>query len=150
MERKFKQFEIRWADSVGRPECPFLIRWVLTLFGYSLRLHKWVGSDDPRAFHDHPWDFWSMIILGCYFEITPSESDSDLFVESCRICLPWELRFYSAEHKHIVYLGKCKSCWSIVFSKPHRRNFGFYIPGREKMMRPLRYFSRFGLHPCEK
>jgi hypothetical protein len=137
--KPFRAFEWRWAEPLGRPECPYVYRWVLTLFGYSVRLHHWIGSDDLRHFHDHPWDFISIILKGRYLEITP---------EGMRVRTVGDVARYRAEHRHKVQLIG-RSCWTCVLSKRHRRHFGFYVPGRETLLRPLRYFSRYGLHPCE-
>lgn len=142
---QFKQFEFRWNEALGRPECPFLIRWVVTMFGWSVRLHHWLSSDDDRFFHDHGWDFWVMILWGGYWEIQPSPS-GDRMADWRQ---PFTIRFYKAEHKHIVQIPKGKRAWSLVISKPLRRNFGYWVGGRSKVMRHLRYFSRYGLHPCE-
>ena len=134
---RFKKFEIRWAEPLGRPECPFVIRYVLTLFGYSIRLHYWLGSDDQRFFHDHAWDFISILLRGSYLEITPNRS---------YLRKSGSIRLYRAQHKHKV-LVVTKPCWTLVLSKPHQRNFGYWV--NNHLMRPLRYFSRYGIHPCE-
>lgn len=137
--KSFRPFEVRWAEPLGRPECPYVYRWVLTLAGYSIRLHHWIGSDDQRHFHDHAWDFVSIILKGSYIESTPTGR--------------WHrragsVRIYRAEHRHKVLLVG-RSCWTLVLSARHRRHFGFYVPGRDRLLRPLRYFSRYGHHPCK-
>lgn len=136
-KKRFTPFELRWKEPLGRPECPFLIRWVLTIFGISIRLHHWLGSDDQRFYHDHPWDFVVILISGSYIERTEKY---DLF------CYPWEVRSYKAEFQHKVLLDS-GPCWSVVLSWPKRRNFGYWVNGH--VMRPFRYFSRYGVHPCE-
>lgn len=143
--KPFRLFEIRWAEPLGRRECPYVKRWVLTVFGWSLRLHHWTGSDDQRFFHDHAWDFVSLILRGGYYEITPPPDDED--GDRVRWCAVGSLRFYKAEHQHKVSLRRNRPCWSLVLSMPRRRNFGFWV--NNHLMRPLRYFSRYGLHPCD-
>lgn len=134
----FSKFQVRWNDKVGRAECPYLTRWTLTLFGYSIRLHHWVASDDQRHFHDHPW--WMLIIMlsGSYIDISPDKED---------LLSAGSIRFREAEHRHTVKL--VKDCWTLLLTGPPIRHWGFYIPGRDKLMRPLRYFSRFGHHQCD-
>lgn len=136
-KRRFTGFEFRWREPLGRLECPFIIRWVITVFGFSLRLHHWLGSDDQRFYHDHPWDFVAMLIKGSYVEHTQKETV---------IRYQWEIRRYKAEYQHKVFLD-CGPCWSVVFSWPKRRNFGYWVNGH--VMRPFRYFSRYGIHPCD-
>lgn len=145
-KKRFENFEIRWKDRVGRPECPYLTRWVFTVFGYSIRLHHWTGSDDQRefegqkVFHDHPFWFITFVLSGFYWDITPSG------VELVR---QWTFHYRPAEHRHSVKLAS-KECWTLLLTGPKVRNFGFYVPGREKLLRPLRFFSRYGHHQCEK
>ena len=50
---KFKKFQIRWAEKLGYENNPYLIRWTFIFFGYSMRIHHWIKSDDNRFFHDH-------------------------------------------------------------------------------------------------
>ena len=59
----FGQVQLRWKEPMGKPECPYLYRWTLILFGYTIRLHHWLRSDDNRHFHDHACDLISIIIL---------------------------------------------------------------------------------------
>lgn len=134
---KFTKFQIRWNEKLGRPECPYLTRWVLTFLGYSIRLHRWTGSDDQRFFHDHAWDFIVIMIRGNYIEITP-----DAMIKRKALSVV----SYKAEHKHkVLFTGR--PCWTIVLSKPKRKHWGMFVNGHR--MRPLRYFSRYGLHQCD-
>jgi hypothetical protein len=53
---------------------PYMYRWWITKpsavrGGWSARVHEIVSSDDDRALHDHPWDFYSIILKGSYFEV---------------------------------------------------------------------------------
>lgn len=135
---KFKTFEIRWKESVGLKECPYMTRWVLTLFGYSLRLHHWINSDDQRYYHDHPYWMLILILNGSYTDISPHKTDT---------LTRWSVRLRKATHKHKVKVDM--ECWSLLITGKVSRKFGFYIPGRTKLMRPLRFFSRYGHNPCE-
>jgi hypothetical protein len=42
-------------EALGLPTCPYLIRWRVETPWFSVRLHHWLGPDDERAQHDHPW-----------------------------------------------------------------------------------------------
>lgn len=145
-KKRFENFEIRWKDRVGRPECPYLTRWIFTAFGYSIRLHHWTGSDDQRVIdgqnilHDHPWWMLIFVLKGRYWDVT---SDSQELVR------PLSFYFRPAEHRHTVRLVG-KECWTLLLTGKKIRNWGFYVPGREKLLRPLRFFSRYGHHQCEK
>ncbi len=73
--KKYKKFgkylQLRWKEKLGLVEQPYLYRWTLILFGYSIRLHHWIKSDDRRFFHDHSCDLVSMIVKGKYKNVTP-------------------------------------------------------------------------------
>lgn len=65
---KVKNFQIRFNEPLGTAECPYAYRWVLIFFGYSIRIHKWIRSDDKRYFHDHGWWFATFVLKGSYIE----------------------------------------------------------------------------------
>lgn len=69
--RQFKLFQIRWKEKLGFPEDPYLIRWTFILFGYSMRIHHWIKSDDRRYFHDHSADLLSIVLKGHYWNVVP-------------------------------------------------------------------------------
>lgn len=134
----FKRFGLVWNEAVGIPECPYLYRWVFTFWGRSIRLHHWVASDDQRYTHDHAWNFTAIILLGEYLEWIDGK---------CHLRSQGDITSYKAEHKHTVEVIT-GGCWSLLFTGAPRRKWGFWIPGRDALMRPLRYFSRYGHHPC--
>lgn len=74
--KKFnKIFQIRWKEPMGFPECPYLYRWTLVVFGFTIRLHHWLRSDDCRYFHDHASDFVSIVLRGNYWNVRPANPD---------------------------------------------------------------------------
>ena len=74
--RKFgKWFQIRWAEKLGNPDDPYLIRWTIIIFGFSIRLHHWLKSDDDRYFHDHAANFISIVLKGKYSNMVPFIKD---------------------------------------------------------------------------
>lgn len=71
---------VTWREPLGRPECPYAERWVLSLGRLgSLRLHRWFSSDDKRAPHDHPSDFITLILRGAYIDVSVS-------TRTCQMC----------------------------------------------------------------
>ena len=72
--RKFKKFQIRWKEKLGNPECPYLYRWTFLFFGYSIRIHHWIKSDDRRFFHDHSGDLISIVVKGTYKNVIPDKN----------------------------------------------------------------------------
>ena len=69
--RPFKRFQIRWAERLGNQDCPYLVRWTFLFFGYSVRIHHWIKSDDNRFFHDHSANLLSIVLYGRYWNVKP-------------------------------------------------------------------------------
>ena len=122
---------------MGRKECPYLIRWTIVFFGYSIRLHHWIRSDDKRFFHDHPFDFISIVLKGKYTNVTP-EGKYKIYAGSI-----W---FSEGNKRHYLDIPK-EGVWTLLFcSKPYRK-WGFWV--NNHLWRPLRYFHKYGIPPCD-
>jgi len=126
-----------WGEYLGKPECPYIKRWVLNLGLFSLRIHRWISSDDQRHFHDHPWWYWSLILYGGYFDV--SEAGEEYRP-------PWSTRFYEATHRHSVRIP-LDGCWTFLITGPESRQWGFWVNGRFRKRN--RYFYDNRHHPCE-
>lgn len=131
--KKFNDlFQIRY-EALGRSDCPYLYRWMLILFGFSIRLHHWIKSDDRRYFHDHSCDLISIIIKGNYKNVTPEGSFN---------AVAWKPRFMKAQQRHYLDIP-VEGAWTILLcSRPYHK-WGFYVNNHK--WRPLRYFSKFGI-----
>jgi len=133
-----KYFQIRWKEALGLPECPYLYRWTLIFFGYSIRLHHWLRSDDRRYFHDHSCDLISIIIKGKYKNVIPDGNGGKIEMDA----VAFKPRFMKAEQPHYLDIPK-EGAWTILLcSRPYIK-WGFYVNG--KKWRPLRYFHKFGI-----
>lgn len=169
--RKFERFQIRWAEKLGFENCPYLIRWTFILFGYSIRIHHWIKSDDNRFFHDHSADLFSIVLKGVYWNVKPIDPDknpSDLvnvlkdkslgvvlgrnenycFVEGMFnsfhtfFHMTNSMWFSKAEDRHYLCIPK-GGAWTLMFEGKPRHKWGFYVNGHK--WRPLRYFHKFGI-----
>lgn len=111
---------------------PYLKRWfVIPRNPYmNLYLHQFCRSDDDRALHDHPWDFWSLILKGAYTEHTNEGP-----IRRKR----FSLAHRKAEHAHRVELDGYtdmwtakawheKPVWTLFFTTRKRREWGFWCP----------------------
>jgi hypothetical protein len=127
---------VKLNEKLGLPTCPYLIRWRIETRWGSIRLHHWLASDDQRNFHDHPWDFITLVIRGGYVDRSPS---GDEHLKAGR------LAFRSSEHQHTVYPDP-GGAWTLVFTGPKVRNWGFWVAGRFK--KANKYFLTYGHHPC--
>ena len=115
-----------------------MIRWTLILFGYSIRLHHWLRSDDNRYFHDHSCDLISIIIKGQYINVI-DHCDGRITAYHAKA---WKPRRMKATDRHWLCIPK-EGAWTILLcSRPYRK-WGFWV--NNHLWRPLRYFSKFGI-----
>lgn len=128
-----KWFQIRWKEPLGNPECPYLYRWTLILFGFSFRLHHWLKSDDRRFPHDHACDFVSIVLKGSYANVTP-KGRFEVKAPSW-----W---FAKAEQLHYLDIPK-EGAWTLLICGRPYHKWGFFVNGHK--WRPLRYFNKFGV-----
>lgn len=129
---------LTWAETLGLKECPYIRRWVLDFKLFSIRIHHWISSDDPRHFHDHPWHYVSLVIKGSYIDVS----------EKGEMYRPrWSIQHYPPLHRHSVKIQPT-GCWTIVFTGPEVRQWGFWVNG--KFLKRNRYFFDYRPHPCDK
>ena len=163
--KPFKLFQIRWKEKLGYPNSPYLIRWTFLFFGYSIRIHHWIKSDDTRYFHDHSSDLLSIVLKGRYYNVKPIDPDknpssyvdcgnylgrnmSPFKVEG--IFNSWKnffnmknsIWFSKAEDRHYLQIPN-GGAWTLMFEGRPRHKWGFYVNGHK--WRPLRYFHKFGI-----
>ena len=129
-----QQFQIRWAEPLGEKHCPYAYRWVLIFFGYSIRLHHFIRSDDKRYFHDHAWWFYTFVLKGSYTDVSKDCKD---------VLKRFQWRYRPAEHAHYVDVPE-GGAWTILFTGQPFRKWGFWVDGT------LKYFHKFGHPPCEE
>jgi hypothetical protein len=125
-------------EKLGRPECPYMERWAINFYFFSLRIHHWFSSDDNRAFHDHPNSFLTVVLSGSYTDVNPHGRE-----EMCR----GKIKYRPALHKHTVEVSK-GGCWTFVIFGRKVRSWGFWVRNGEKFMRSNKYFLERGHHPC--
>jgi hypothetical protein len=135
---KVKSWQIRWNEPLGVGHCPYAYRWVLFTPFFSFRVHHFLRSDDKRFYHDHAWDFWTLILKNHYVDVS----------EKGRV-LRDTFKIYKVEAEHAHYVEVPDSgCWTLVFCNRPRRKWGFWVEGAFK--RPLKYFNKFGHPPCNE
>lgn len=144
-----KNFQIRWKEALGLQECPYLYRWTFVFFGYSIRIHHWLRSDDNRHFHDHSCDLISMILKGHYYNNVPVDPENPDVNNKRRIHAkawkPWKAK---ATDKHYLEIPK-GGAWTILLQGRPYHKWGFYVKNKETGIyvkwRPLRYFDKYGI-----
>lgn len=129
--------QFAWAQPLGRAECPYAFRWVADFGFCAFRLHRWVGSDDPRAMHDHPYFFFTCVLWGGYDDVNPGGVEP---------MTPGTVRFRPARYTHTVRV-RPGGCWTLLVSGPTVRRWGFWVGG--KWRRAEKYFKKYGHHACQ-
>jgi hypothetical protein len=132
---------IIWGQELGDPKCPYLKRWVINFGKFAIRLHHWMGSDDPRNMHDHAWAFWTFVLKGGYTDISEPWPGQEVHEHLGR----FSFKYRPAHHKHTVQTDP-GGAWTLLFNGPHVRKWGFWVDG--KFMKVREYFRRYGHHPC--
>lgn len=83
---------------------------------FMVRLHEILEPDPGRDFHDHPFDFASLIIAGDYIEARPDKPRTTR--------RRWSWAFRPAEAMHRITIV-APNTWTLVFTGPIRRQWGF-------------------------
>jgi hypothetical protein len=153
----------RERHDIGRKGLPdYLTRWTLwgKRFGdkprHNVFLHCFHRGDAEPYCHDHPWPFWSLILWGGYWEITPCIGIVNQARAAVRGLLyhadgraaddanpptvagmverrwygPLSLLRRPAEWRHRVELPKGRKCWTLIWCGPKERSWGFWCPGK--------------------
>lgn len=131
------KFVFKANERLGLPSCPYLIRWRFETPWGSVRLHHWLGPDDDRAKHDHPWSFTTFVLKGGYVDSSP-EGDEHLRAPA--------IKYREATHQHTVFPDP-GGCWTIIVTGPKIRKWGFWVKG--KFVKMNKYFLTYGHHPCD-
>jgi hypothetical protein len=103
----------------------YLIRWiVLQCPWFSVYVHKFLSSDDERALHDHPWNFFSIILKGAYKEHCWMNKYGNPTV--CNIRKMGSIGYREANWKHRVELIT-PTVWTLMLVSPRKRaKWGFW------------------------
>lgn len=134
--RNHPPVQIRFREKLGLPECPYVIRWRIETPIGSVRVHHWLGPDDDRAFHDHPWWFLTFVLRGGYTDVSPT--GGEYLRAGC-------IRFRPALHQHTVVPDK-GGAWTLLITGPKTRSWGFWLKGKFK--KANKWFATYGHHPC--
>lgn len=138
------KWRFAWGEPLGLPECPYVIRWIAELPWCSVRVHHWLGPDDSRAFHDHPWWFLTFVVKGCYGDQTPDPgSHAGYKVEFVKAPA---VRFRPALHRHTVVPSPDGGAWTVLVTGRIARPWGFWPGG--KFVKANKWFLSRGHHPC--
>lgn len=148
-----------WNRPLGIDGQPYLRRWVFPIpfLGWSIRLHRWVGTDDPDAFHDHPTWFCTLVLRGGYTDMSPGPGFDpkgklvdNMTAVTKDVLRAGAMRFRAAAWDHTVQEVQ-PSTWTLcLFGKEARRwRFLYYDRQAGWRLRPLnrdKFFAEVGHH----
>ena len=127
-----KFFKVKWPpkriiyDRDGLR--PYMIRYYLAFsvklglqqkslqFPFNIYLHKILLSDES-VFHDHPWNWVTLVLKGGYFETTPAGR----FWRG-----PGSLRIAKATEMHYLELNEGQPCFTLFVRGQSKRVWGFF------------------------
>ena len=126
---------------------PYLIRYYLLFknrpdwFPFNIFIHKFLQSDDADL-HDHPWDYFTFILYGGYYEYI---ENNDTLTKNKIIKIwrpPGFFKYSSAYHKHRVeLLNTNQCCWTLFIPGKKIKNWGFYK--NNQFLNPDEYYKSF-------
>ncbi len=142
------RFKVKFRERLGLPSCPYLIRWRIETPIGSVRLHHWLGPDDERAFHDHPWWFVTVVLRGGYTDHSCVDHwHGDAHIPECDDHLRrFSVRYRPAQYRHWVEPDE-GGCWTLLLTGPRSRYWGFWLNG--KFRKANKWFLTYGHHPCQ-
>jgi hypothetical protein len=111
-----------------RTGAPYMHRYYLFLkerkkFPFNVVLHKIVKSDDP-IFHDHPWEYMTIVLRGGYWEHT-FKYENSVRIENVKWRGPGSIIIRGADDCHWLELDKEKPATTLFFMGPQEREWGF-------------------------
>lgn len=115
-----------------------MIRWRLEFRSWSVRVHHWLGPDDDRAFHDHPWWFGTVVLRGGYTDVSPAGSEH---------LRAGNVRFRRAVHRHTVVPDR-GGAWTVIVTGRRIRPWGFWDHLTGRFVKNNKWFASRGHHPC--
>lgn len=110
-----------WTDSDVTIGTGYMFRWFVIPRNplMNIYLHQYVGNDDDRALHDHPWWSFSLMLHGSLLEF-----DAD----GVREIVEGESRFRTARYAHRLMLSRDWQAITLFITGPRIRRWGFHCP----------------------
>lgn len=91
------------------------------LFGtpwFSVYIHHIYKKDEDKHLHDHPWNYFSMVLKGSY-----NESSQD----GVRLMKPGNLVFASAERLHKIAFLRTNKVVTLFITGKRKRDWGYKV-----------------------
>ena len=96
-------------------------RWrLIEILGRGIFIHHFTRSDKDLHLHDHPWDFYSLVLKGGYVELTKDGTVTRN---------PGDFGFIAAEKLHQIKSLLTDSSWTLIFRGKRKRVWGYDVDG---------------------
>ena len=99
---------------------------------FNVYLHQFIGSDEDRCLHDHPWWSVSFLLKGniveCYHQNRKHWEHLPGQINMVRKIIRFLPYIRSALHKHRIVL-RSDDAWTIFITGPKLREWGFWPRG---------------------
>lgn len=130
----YRKIKLRRKDGIL-----YLRRWALTIdcIG-SIKVHKMEAPDPGEDLHDHPWTFITIPLRGGYIEERTNIRDAvqesqsrivaDEIIGSLEHIRHLRPRMMRLDQCHRIVKLDSPTVWTLVFSGPRHRDWGFYTP----------------------
>ena len=129
-----KRWEFFSRFIIGYPDDPYLdrIRLIVTPW-FQVMLHRIYRPDRQRDMHDHPWNFFSLILWGSYTEDT---------LQGPRKCRWWN--FKRVTDRHSIRECSRRPVWTLVFTGRKQRTWGFWVDNGARFIPWREYEKLYG------
>src|SRR4051794_33224135 len=98
----------------------YLTRWTLlgrrVCDGAKVFLHLFHRGDAEDVPHNHPWEFWSLILWGGYWEHVPADQRDPSGPTVRTWYGPGRLLRRPAAWRHRVELPEGRRCWTLIWT----------------------------------
>lgn len=92
-----------------------------------IAIHKIVQADDLRyELHDHPWDFWSIVLWGMYFEQYATQG---AIPSAFRWRTPLSCASHPASYRHAIISVARRPCYTLIVTSGRVAKWGFPSKG---------------------
>jgi hypothetical protein len=111
---------------------------------FNLYLHQILKSDQDNYFHDHPWAFFSLILMGCYEELfTRAPWHDEIFYRRYRV---GQIASHSPQDAHSLTLLS-PVVWTLVLTTGRERVWGYQVNNKWINFKTYRQLKRDGKLP---
>jgi hypothetical protein len=134
------KFVFEWGKKLGN----YAYRWRLDFFFFSFRIHKWICSDDIRAYHSHPINMLIYVWRGKYLDHFIDDKGNK-FVKRYKT---GDFRIIKRNYRHFVEILQ-NPTWTILLTWGEPKRWAFWLKDTLKKKNRDKYFIEHGQHVCE-